>query len=111
MFTVRRHTVGDVEILVCSGHITLDEGSRMFRDALQSITPVQDKIVVNLRMVSYIDASGIGELVSAYTRLTNQGAQLRLCDVPPRITDLLQITKLYTVFEIYESEKAAVMSF
>jgi anti-sigma B factor antagonist len=69
------------------------------------------KILVNLADVSYIDSSGIGEMVSSFTTVTNHGGQLKLLSLTKRVKDLLQITKLYTVFEVFEDEAAAVRSF
>jgi anti-sigma B factor antagonist len=69
------------------------------------------KILVNLADVSYIDSSGIGEMVSSFTTVTNHGGQLKLLSLTKRVKDLLQITKLYTVFEVFEDEASAVRSF
>jgi anti-sigma B factor antagonist len=71
----------------------------------------QKKILLNLGEVSYIDSSGIGELVSAFTTVTNAGGQLKLLNLTKRVKDLLQITKLYTVFDVHDSEVSAVRSF
>ena len=69
------------------------------------------KLLLNLADVSYIDSSGIGEMVSGFTSVTNQGGQLKLLNLTKRVKDLLQITKLYTVFEVFDDEAAAVRSF
>jgi anti-sigma B factor antagonist len=71
----------------------------------------QKKILLNLGDVSYIDSSGIGELVSGFTTVTNQGGQLKLLNLTKRVKDLLQITKLYTVFDVHDDEAGAVRSF
>ncbi len=82
------------------------------RDALRDlVTKNQKKILLNLGEVSYIDSSGIGELVSGFTTVTNSGGQLRLLNLTKRVKDLLQITKLYTVFDVHEDEAAAIRAF
>jgi anti-sigma B factor antagonist len=111
MLTISRRDIGDVIVLECSGRITLGEGSATLRDTLRDVARAQDRIVLNLGSISYIDGSGIAQLVSEYTRIANKGGQLKLCNVPKRVRDLLQITKLYTVFEVFENDQAAVQSF
>jgi anti-sigma B factor antagonist len=104
--------VGDVTVLDVAGRITLGEGSSAMRDALRDlVTKNQKKILLNLGEVSYIDSSGIGELVSGFTTVTNSGGQLRLLNLTKRVKDLLQITKLYTVFDVHEDEAAAIRAF
>jgi anti-sigma B factor antagonist len=104
--------VGDVTVIDASGRITLGEGSSAFRDSIRDLTASgHKKILLNLGDVTYIDSSGIGELVSGFTSVTNQGGQLKLLKLTKRVKDLLQITKLYTVFEVYDDEAAAVRSF
>ena len=104
--------VGDVSVVDVAGRITLGEGSSALRDTLREMVGKnQKKILLNLGEVSYIDSSGIGELVSGFTSVTNQGGQLRLVNLTKRVRDLLQITKLYTVFEVHEDEAAAIRSF
>ena len=104
--------VGDVSVIDVSGRITLGEGSSTLRDALRELAGKgQKKILLNLGEVSYIDSSGIGELVSGFTSVTNSGGQLKLLNLTKRVKDLLQITKLYTVFDVHESEASAVRSF
>jgi anti-sigma B factor antagonist len=104
--------VGDVIVVDAVGRITLGEGSSMLREDLrQMIVKGQKKILLNLANVSYIDSSGIGELVSGFTTVTNQGGELKLLNLTKRVHDLLQITKLYTVFEVFDDEAAAVRSF
>ena len=104
--------VGDVTVIDVSGRITLGEGSSTLRDALRELAGKgQKKILLNLGDVSYIDSSGIGELVSGFTSVTNSGGQLKLLNLTKRVKDLLQITKLYTVFDVHESEASAVRSF
>lgn len=108
--TVRQ--VGDVVVVDAVGRLTLGEGSSTFRDTLRDLVAKGNKkIVLNLGEVSYIDSSGIGELVSAFTTVTNQGGRFKLLSLTKRVQDLLQITKLYTVFEVFDDEAAAVGSF
>jgi anti-sigma B factor antagonist len=95
-----------------AGRITLGEGSSALRDLLKDMVGKgQKKILLNLGEVSYIDSSGIGELVSAFTTIANQGGQLKLLNLAKRVKDLLQITKLYTVFDVHDDEAGAIRSF
>ena len=104
--------VGDVTVIDAAGRITLGEGASAFRDMIRDLAAKGNKkILLNLSEVSYIDSSGIGEMVSGYTTVTNNGGQLKLLGLSKRVKDLLQITKLYTVFEAYEDEAEAVRSF
>ena len=104
--------IGDVSVVDVAGRITLGEGSSVLRDALREMVGKgQKKILLNLGDVSYIDSSGIGELVSAFTTVTNGGGQLKLLNLTKRVKDLLQITKLYTVFDVHDSEVSAIRSF
>ena len=104
--------VGDVSVIDVTGRITLGEGSSALRDSLRELVGKgQKKILLNLGDVSYIDSSGIGELVSGFTTVTNAGGQLKLLNLSKRVKDLLQITKLYTVFDVHEDEAHAVQSF
>lgn len=104
--------VGDVTVIDATGRITLGEGASTFRDAIRDLaTQGSKKLLVNLSDVSYIDSSGIGEMVSGFTTVTNHGGQLKLLGLSKRVKDLLQITKLYTVFEVFEDEASAVRSF
>jgi anti-sigma B factor antagonist len=104
--------VGDVTVIDAAGRITLGEGSSTFRDTIRDLTAKGNKkILLNLGDVNYIDSSGIGEMVSGFTSVTNQGGQLKLLNLTKRVQDLLQITKLYTVFEVFDDEAAAVRSY
>jgi anti-sigma B factor antagonist len=101
-----------VSVIDVTGRITLGEGSSALRDSLRELVGHdQKKILLNLGDVSYIDSSGIGELVSGFTTVTNAGGQLKLLNLSKRVKDLLQITKLYTVFDVHDDEAAAVRSF
>jgi len=104
--------VNDVTVIDVSGRITLGEGSSVIRDAVRDLTARGNrKILLNLGDVSYIDSSGVGELVSGYTSVTNAGGTLKLLSLTKRVKDLLQITKLYTVFDVHEDEAHALRSF
>lgn len=104
--------VGDVTVVDVSGRITLGEGSSNLRDGIRAmVAKGNKKILLNLADVSYIDSSGIGELVSGFTSVANAGGQLKLMNLTKRVKDLLQITKLYTVFDVFDSENTAVRSF
>jgi anti-sigma B factor antagonist len=104
--------VGDVTVIDAAGRITLGEGASTFRDTIRDLAAKGNKkLLLNLGDVSYIDSSGIGELVSGFTTVTNHGGVLRLLGLNKRVKDLLQITKLYTVFEVFDDEAAAVRSF
>ena len=104
--------VDDVTVVDVSGRITLGEGASQLRDELRDLTAKgHKKILLNLSDVTYIDSSGIGELVSALTTVTNQGGALKLLGLTKRVKDLLQITKLYTVFDVHEEEAHAIRSF
>ena len=109
---IETRTVGDVYILDCSGKITLGEGTMAVRNSVKEVLRNGGrKIVLNLAEVNYIDSSGIGELVSSYTTVTNQGGKLKLLSLTKKIQELLAITKLLTVFSVYDNEQAAVSSF
>ena len=110
--TINTRQNGDVRILDVSGKITLGDGSVVIRDAVKKlVADGTKKIVLNLGDVTYIDSSGIGELVSAFTSVSNTGGTMKLLNLTKRVKDLLQITKLYTVFEAFDDEASAVASF
>ena len=104
--------VGDVTVVDAVGRITLGEGASTFRDTIRDLAASgHKKLLLNLADVSYIDSSGIGELVSGFTTVANQGGTVKLLNLTKRVQDLLQITKLYTVFEVHDDEAKAVRSF
>jgi anti-sigma B factor antagonist len=104
--------VDGVTVVDMSGRITLGEGSVVLRDTIRDlIGKGQKKILLNLGDVTYIDSSGIGELVSAFTAVRREGGELKLLNLTKKVHDLLQITKLYTVFDIKDDEAAAIKSF
>jgi anti-sigma B factor antagonist len=103
---------GPVTVVDLSGRITLGDGSALLRKTIRGL--LQDdrrKILLNLADVDYIDSSGIGELVSGFTAVKNQSGELKLLQLTKKVRDLLQITKLYTVFDIYSDENTAIRSF
>jgi len=109
---IETRTVGDIKILDCSGKITLGEGTMTVRNTVREVLKNGGKkIILNLADVNYIDSSGIGELVSTYTTVTNQGGKLRLLNLTKKIQELLAITKLLTVFQVFDTEQAAMGSF
>ncbi|HWR37131.1 MAG TPA: STAS domain-containing protein [Clostridia bacterium] len=104
--------IDGVTIVDLSGRITLGEGSVVLRDTIRDVVGHgTKKILLNLGDVTYIDSSGIGELVSAFTSVRNQGGELKLLNLTKKVHDLLQITKLYTVFDIKDDEAVAINSF
>jgi anti-sigma B factor antagonist len=104
--------VGDVTIIDMDGRITLGEGSTLLRDLIvQCLSTKHLKIIMNLAGINYIDSTGLGELVSGYRLVKSQGGELKLLNLNKKVTDLLQITKLYTVFDIHNQEAQAVASF
>ena len=104
--------VDGITIVDLSGRITLGEGSVVLRDTIRDVVSQGNKkILLNLGDVTYIDSSGIGELVSAFTSVRNQGGELKLLNLTKKVHDLLQITKLYTVFDIKDDEATAVGAF
>jgi anti-sigma B factor antagonist len=101
-----------VTILDPKGKITIGTGDVALRNAVQEVMASgATNILINLQDVTTIDSSGIGELVSAYATATNRGAKLKLSNLPAKVTDILQITQLITVFEVFDHEDEAVRSF
>jgi anti-sigma B factor antagonist len=108
--TVRQ--VDSVTVVDISGRITLGEGCAQLRDLIRDqLAKGNKRLLLNLAEVSYIDSSGIGELVSAFTTVSNQGGGLKLLNLTKKVRDLLQITKLYTVFDVHDDEAKAISSF
>jgi len=104
--------VDGVTVVDLSGHITLDEGSTQLRDTIKQLASQGQKhVLLNLREVQYIDSSGVGELVSAFTTMRDQGGELKLLNLTRKVRDLLQITKLHTVFDIKDDEASAIQAF
>lgn len=102
----------DVTVLTPQGKITIGVGDVALRDAIhQALDSGATKIVVSLAQVTTIDSSGVGELVSAYTSVANRGGRLKLANLPAKVQDVLTITQLITVFDVYETEAEAVAAF
>lgn len=109
---IEERVVGDVTILDLKGKMTLGEGDELLKDKINSlIHQGQKKLLLNLEGVPYIDSAGLGEIVRTYTTVSRQGGSLKLVNLTKRITDLLSITKLLTVFETFDSEADAIKSF
>ena len=109
---ISERQAGDVTVLDLGGKITIGEGSVSLRGAIRRLVEEgKKKILLNLGDVSYVDSSGIGELVSSYTTIQREGGQLKLLNLSQTIRDLMTITKLYTVFDVYEDETSALNSF
>jgi anti-sigma B factor antagonist len=109
---ISERQVGDVTILDMDGKITIGEGSVALRTAIRRLLEEgKKKILLNLAKVNYIDSSGIGELVSSYTAIGKEQGQLKLLNLTQKLEDLLTITKLLTVFDVYDSEEEALASF
>ena len=105
---ISERQVGDVTVLDMDGKITIGEGSVALRTAIRRLLEEgKKKILLNLAKVGYIDSSGIGELVSSYTAINKEGGELKLLNLTQKLQDLLTITKLLTVFDVYESEEEA----
>ena len=110
--TAKTRRVGDVAIVDLSGKVTLGENTGILRDELRSLLAQGNKhIILNMKDVSYVDSAGLGELVGAYTTATNQGGAVKLLNLQSKMRDLMQITKLHTIFPAFEDEKQAVASF
>ena len=104
--------VDGVTVLDMSGRVTLGEGSVVLRDTIRDVlSKGNKKILLNLGDVTYIDSSGIGELVSAFTAVRKEGGDLKLLNLTKKVHDLLQITKLYTVFDVKDDEAVAISAF
>jgi anti-sigma B factor antagonist len=109
---IDERAVGEVTILDLKGKITLNEGDEVLKDKINSlIMQGKKKILLNLADVPYSDSAGLGEIVRTYTTVSRQGGQLKLVNLTKRITDLLMITKLLTVFETFEVEQDAIKSY
>lgn len=109
---IEERNQGDVVVLDLKGKVTLGEGDEMLKDKVNSlVNQGHRKIILNLAEVPYVDSAGLGEIVRTYTTVSRQGGSLKLLNLTKRITDLLSITKLLTVFETFESETEAIKSF
>ena len=109
---IEERNVGDVVVLDLKGKVTLGAGDELLKDKVNSlVNQGHRKIILNLADVPYVDSAGLGEIVRTYTTVSKNGGSLKLLNLTKRITDLLSITKLLTVFETYENENDAVRSF
>ena len=109
---IDERSAGDVTVLDLKGRMTMGEGDELLKDKVNSlILQGRKKLVLNLADVPYVDSAGLGEIVRTYTTVTKQGGSLKLANLTKRITDLLSITKLLTVFDTFDSEADAVRSF
>ena len=109
---ISERQAGDITILDLAGKVTIGEGSVALRNAIRRLLGEgKNKILLNLAGVGYIDSSGIGELVSSFTAVNKEGGTLKLLNLTQKIQDLLAITKLLTVFDVYDSEAEALSSY
>ena len=106
-----KRIVKGVTIVDCNGRIVFGEESALLRDTLKKLITENSQIVLNLAGISYIDSGGLGTLVALYTTAHNAGGAVKLANLTQRVGDLLQVTKLLTVFEVYDSEDKAIQSF
>lgn len=109
---VKERQAGDITILDMSGEVRIGQGSVALRDVIRKLSGEgKKKLLLNLGGVNYVDSSGIGELIANYTTVSRQGGQLKLLNLTDKIQNLLVITKLLTVFDVYEDEETALKSF
>ena len=109
---IEERNVGDVVVLDLKGKVTLGAGDELLKDKVNSlVNQGHRKIILNLADVPYVDSAGLGEIVRTYTTVSKNGGSLKLLNLTKRITDLLAITKLLTVFETFDAESEAVRSF
>ena len=109
---IQERTLQDVVVLDLTGKLTIGEGDELLKERISNlIQQGRRNLLLNLEGVPYVDSAGLGEIVRTYTTVSRQGGKLKLVNLTKRITDLLAITKLLTVFETYESEDEAVKSF
>jgi len=108
---ITTRTIQDIVVLNCDGRIVLGDESATLRDTVKELLMKSKRLVLNLGGVSYIDSGGLGTIVSLYTTAHNAGASIKLSNLTQRVGDLLQVTKLLTIFEVYETEEEAIESF
>jgi anti-sigma B factor antagonist len=109
--SISNRTVNGVAVVDCDGRLVFGEESASLRDAVRSLLLMNKNIVLNLGGVNYIDSGGLGTLVALYTTARNAGGAIRLASLTQRVGDLLQVTKLVTVFEVHDTVEQAVNSF
>jgi anti-sigma B factor antagonist len=111
-FIATSREIGDITVIDMDGRITLGEGTALLRDIIrENLRKGRKKIIMNLGGITYLDSTGLGELVSGYRLVKTEGGEIKLLNLNKKLTDLLQITKLYTVFDIHNQEAQAVASF
>ena len=109
---IEERALGEVMILDVKGKLTIGDGDELLKDKINSlIQQGRKKLILNLEGVPYVDSAGLGEIVRTYTTVSRQGGNLKLLNLTKRITDLLMITKLLTIFDTYDSEEEALNSF
>ncbi len=109
---IDERSAGDVTVLDLKGRMTMGEGDELLKDKVNSlILQGRKKLVLNLADVPYVDSAGLGQLVQAYSTAKNHGATLKLLEPTPRLRDLLVVTTLSTIFEIYDDEAAVLASY
>ncbi len=109
---IRARKLGSIVILDLIGKITIGEGSNKLRDEVNRLLEIGEKeIILNFERATYLDSSGIGELISRHTTTKNQGGHLKLLKLPRKIKDLLTVTRLLPVFETFDDEEDALLSF
>lgn len=108
---VQTRDAGDVTILEIRGRITLGEGASLLREAIRHTLNHNSRVLIDLAEVTYIDSTGLGEMVGGWVSARNRGADMKLLHIKSQIKDLLQVTKLLTVFECFEDEGVALASF
>jgi anti-sigma B factor antagonist len=108
---LKTRTVDGVIIVDCFGRIVFGDESAELRDKVRGLIDQNNRIILNLADVTYIDSGGLGTMVALYTTARNAGGAIKLIKLTPRVDDLLQVTKLLTVFEVYDNEKDGIASF
>ena len=106
-----KRTVDGILVISCSGRLVFGEESSLLREEVKNAIPEHKRIVLNLGEVSYIDSGGLGTLVALHTTAHNAGATIKLASLTKRVGDLLQVTKLLTVFDVHNSEQDAIEAF
>jgi len=109
--TMSTRSMEGVVVVDCSGRVVFGEESAGLRDTVKKLLAQSPKVVLNLREVNYVDSGGLGTLVSLYTTARNAGGAVKLASLSQRVGDLLQLTKLHTIFEVFDDEEAAAQSF
>jgi anti-sigma B factor antagonist len=104
-------TIDGITVVDCNGRIVFGEESALLRDTVKKLISENNQLVLNLAGISYIDSGGLGTLVALYTTAHNAAGAIKLANLTPRVGDLLQVTKLVTIFEVFDSEQEAIDSF